>query len=68
MSTSATPEKPTPPGCVPPSKEVTVFLKPSFGITVQSGTLCASVSVKPQAVDTPAVPGTRAVDESTRAP
>jgi len=68
MGTPARPEKPTPPGYVPPSGEVTVFLKPSFGITIQSNTLCVAVSATPKSVDTQETPGAATVDESIPCP
>lgn len=68
MSTPATPEKKTPPGSIPPSGPVTVFLKPCFGITIQRNSLGVAVRVGAQPVDTaePSAPG--AVDESIACP
>ncbi|WP_246357447.1 hypothetical protein [Pyxidicoccus fallax] len=43
---------------------MTVFLKPCFGITVQSNTLGVAVSAGAQPVDTPEPSQSRAVDES----
>lgn len=63
MSTPATPEKNPPPGSVPPSGEVTVFLKPCFGITIQSNCLGVAVSAGTQPVDTSAPSSPRAVDD-----
>jgi hypothetical protein len=34
----------------------TLFLKPSFGITVQSNTLCVSVSARPETAPRPRPP------------
>ncbi|NMO19475.1 hypothetical protein HPC49_27395 [Pyxidicoccus fallax] len=64
MSTPATSEKKTPPGSVSTPAPVTVFLKPCFGITVQSNTLGVAVSAGAQPVDTPEPSQSRAVDES----
>ncbi len=64
MSTPAIPEKKTPPGAAPAAAEVTVFLKPSFGITIQRNTLCVSVSARPRPVDTSTPSDPRAVDDS----
>lgn len=69
MSTLATPEKKNPPGSVPPSAEGTVFLKPCFGISVQSNALSVAVSARLQPpVDTtaPSLPGV--VDDSSPCP
>ena len=63
MSTPATPEKKTPPGSVPPSGGVTVFLKPCFGITIQRNCLGVAVSAEPQPVDTSEPSSSRAVDD-----
>ena len=68
MSTPAAPEQKTPPGSVPPSGQVTVFLKPCFGITVQSNALGVAVSAGTQPVDNPETPASGAVDESIPCP
>jgi len=68
MSTPATPEKTPRPGSVPPSGRVTLFLKPSFGITVKSNALCVAVSAKPQPENTSEPSESRAVDDAIRCP
>ncbi|GHG69085.1 hypothetical protein GCM10012319_12920 [Comamonas sp. KCTC 72670] len=62
------PEKKTSPGAAPTAAEVTVFLKPSFGITVQRNTLCVSVSARARPVDTTPPSDPRAVDDSIPCP
>ena len=68
MSTPATPEKKTPPGSVPPAGQVTVFLKPCFGIAIQRNTLGVAVSAGAQPVDSREPSSPRAVDESIPCP
>jgi hypothetical protein len=43
-------------------------LKPSFGITIQSNTLCVAVSATPKSVDSQETPGAATVDESIPCP
>ncbi|WP_434346015.1 hypothetical protein ACN6A1_29995 [Myxococcus virescens] len=68
MSTQAIPEKKALPGAAPTAAEVTVFLKPSFGITIQRNTLCVSVSARARPVDTVTPSDPRAVDDSIGCP
>ena len=68
MSTPATPEKKTLSRVTQPSGKVTVFLKPCFGITVQSNSLGVAVSAGAQPVDNPDTPTSGAVDESIPCP
>jgi hypothetical protein len=68
MSTPVAPEKKTPPGSVPPSGGVTVFLKPCFGISVQSNSLSVAVSARPPPVDTGESSPAGAVDDSIPCP
>ncbi|TQF09014.1 hypothetical protein FJV41_46860 [Myxococcus llanfairpwllgwyngyllgogerychwyrndrobwllllantysiliogogogochensis] len=68
MSAPVTPEKPTRSGSVPPSGRVTLFLKPSFGITVKSNALCVAVSAKPRPDNTSETSEPRAVDDSIPCP
>lgn len=68
MSTPVAPEKKTSPGSIQPSGEVTVFLKPSFGISVQSNSLSVAVSARPPPVDTAEETRAGAVDDSIPCP
>jgi hypothetical protein len=52
MNAALTTVKPM--GAEPPV--TTLFLKPSFGITVQSNTLCVSVSARPETTRPPRPP------------
>ena len=68
MSTPVAPEKKTPPRLVPSSGGVTVFLKPCFGISVQSNSLSVEVSARPPPVDTGEASPAGAVDDSIPCP
>jgi len=69
MSTPVAPEKkPLLAGAVPLSGEVKVFLKPCFGISVQSNALSVAVSVRPPPVDTAESTSEAAVDGALSCP
>ncbi|WXH28189.1 hypothetical protein WA016_02132 [Myxococcus stipitatus] len=68
MSAPVSSDKATRSGSVSPSGRVTLFLKPTFGITVKSNALCVAVSAKPQPENTSESSDQRAVDGSIPCP
>ncbi|GEN05081.1 hypothetical protein MFU01_01180 [Myxococcus fulvus] len=68
MSAPVIPDKQPRPGSVPPSGRVTLFLKPSFGITVKSNALCVAVQAKPRPDNTSETSELRPVDDSNPGP